>query len=164
MRWILALLFLIPSLAWGETLKRGPGARCLQVRQAIVDPTEAGATDDFLSLLDHSGSTTEGNEDDFFVAGFAGTVNGLRCVTATAPGGVAADDEWTMTINVGAAGSLVNTSVTCIILGTATSCSDTSNSAAYAAGDAISIQIDSSTGVSDPDASALMSCGMCLGQ
>ncbi|MHA2313216.1 MAG: hypothetical protein ACXADF_17150 [Candidatus Thorarchaeota archaeon] len=133
---------------------------CSQVLTSAVDPTEASATVDYLSMKDGTGSTTENNEDDFQVAAAAMVVSNLYCVTATAPG--AGNDPWAMTVRTGVAGSLGDSAVTCTIDEAATTCSDATNSAAVAAGERITISIDSAGGDADPTASALIECSMCL--
>lgn len=138
-------------------------AVCVHVfTSTAADPTEAGATNDYLSLLDGAGSTNEASEDDYVMfAAQAMTVNNLRCVAATAPG--AGKDPWTMTVRVGVAGSLADTDVTCAIDEAETSCTDATNDAAVAPGDSITISISSAGGAADPDANALITCSMCLG-
>jgi hypothetical protein len=137
------------------------GNTCLQVLHARVDPTEAGATDDFMSLSDHGGGTTEANEDDFMVAAAAGTMNNLICEVNAAPTGT---DTWQMTVRHGVPGGLVDSLLTCDITGTATTCTDVGNAPVYAAGDHLTIKVDSSTGATDPAAAILMECSFCLGQ
>jgi hypothetical protein len=132
---------------------------CSQVLWATVDPTEAQGTDDFLDLRDHSGSTTEGNEDNYLMPAVTMVVSGLACTVDVAPG---AGDEWAMTIRRGTPGALGDTAVTCTIADTDTTCSDTTNSEATALTDALTISIDGSGGASDPTAAGDMDCRMCL--
>jgi hypothetical protein len=129
---------------------------------AVTNPTEAGATDDYLSMSDGAGSTTEANEDDYVLfAAEAMSVNNLRCVVDVAPG--AGKDSWTMTIRVGTAGALADTDVTCEIDEAAVSCTDTTNDAPVAVGESITVSIDSSGDDADPSAAAAMTCAICLG-
>lgn len=131
---------------------------CGTLFYAAVDPTEAGATDDFMSFFDHSGSTTEGNEDEFIANDGLLTVHSLRCDTATAPG--AGKDAYLIVIRDDGG----DTAVTCTIDETATSCADSSNSAVVAAGSLMNFDINSDVGAgTDPDASALMTCSVCMG-
>ncbi len=129
---------------------------CGALFHAQVDPTEAGATDDFMSMWDHGGSTTEGNEDLFMANDALLTFHSLACVTATAPG---AGDDWVITMRDDGA----DTAVLCVIDDTNTSCTSTTLSAAVAAGSLLNFDISSDAGASDPTASALITCSVCMG-
>lgn len=69
----------------------------------------------------------------------AGTLRNLRARLNTAPGGTE-----TLTVTVNKNG--VNTAVTCTLTGAATTCTDVSNTVAFAAGDGLSFQYDNSAG------------------
>ncbi len=124
---------------------------------AAVNPTEASATDDFMSMFDHGGSTTEGNEDEFIANDALLTFHSLRCDVATAPG--AGNDPWAVTIRDDGG----DTTVTCTIDETATSCADSTNSAVVAAGSLVNFDISSAGGDADPTANALITCSVCMG-
>lgn len=136
---------------------------CTSVVARSYNPTEAGATDDYVSLIavdtgtgDASFSATETAEDQF-IAPVALRAANLRVDTATAPG--AGNDAWVITLRE-AAGS---TALTCTIDEAATSCTDVANLEAIAAGAALDIQVTSSTGGgADPTASAEMRISFCL--
>ncbi len=131
---------------------------CGAMFHASVNPTEAGATDDFMSLQDHSGSTTEGDEDDFFANSALLTFHSLRCDVATAPG--AGNDDWRIVMRDDGA----DTTVTCDIAETATGCEDTANSTAVAPGSNLNFDINSDIGGgADPTAAALITCSVCMG-
>ena len=134
---------------------------CFSVLQASVDPTEASATDDYLSLLDGSGSTTEANEDDYILANATLAFHSLNCFVATAPG--VGNDPWVMTIRSGAVGSLGDSSHTCTIDEAATTCVGTGSSPSPTAGQAVTIGISSAGGDADPTANALVTCMVCTG-
>ena len=130
---------------------------CGTLLYASVDPTEASATDDFMSMWDHAGSTTEGNEDEFLANAHLLTFHSLSCVVATAPG--AGQDPWIVTIRDDGG----DTAVTCTIDEAATTCDDSANSAAVAAGSAVNFDISSAGGDADPTANALITCTVCMG-
>lgn len=135
---------------------------CMSVKAVSYNPTEAGATDDYVSLAsvdtatgDASFSATENNEDQFILP-LAMKANNLRVDVATAPG--AGNDAWTITLREDGA----STTLTCTIDETATNCSDSSNQEAVAAGADIDFLVTSSGAASDPDASAEMRIAFCL--
>jgi hypothetical protein len=138
-------------------------AACTSVRAVSYNPTEAGATDDYVSLVavdtgtgDASFGATETSEDQFIVPVAMIGAN-LRVDTATAPG--VGNDAWVITLRE-AAGA---TALTCTIDEAATSCTDVANLEAIAAGAAINFQVTSSTGGgADPTASAEMRISFCL--
>ncbi len=68
-----------------------------------------------------------------------GTVNSFYVFIETAPGGAA---SWTFTLRKNG----VDTAVTCTVAGTAQICSDTAHSAAYVAGDLVSVRESSAGG------------------
>lgn len=123
---------------------------------ASVNPTEAQGTDDFMSMNDHAGSTVEGNEDDYVIAPGAVTFHSLYCKIDVAPG---AGDEWRIVVRDDGG----DTAVTCDISDSATSCSDLTNTAAAAVGSLCNFDITSSTGATDPEAAALITCSVRIG-
>lgn len=131
---------------------------CGTLLYSSVDPTELGATNDFMSFWDHGGSTTEANEDEFLANDALLTFHSLRCDVDVAPGvGV---DAWSIVVRDDGAG----TAVTCVIDESATSCTDGSNSAAVAAGSAVNLYVNSNVGGgADPANAALLTCTVCMG-
>jgi len=131
---------------------------CGTLLYSSVNPTEAGATDDFMSFWDHSGSTTEANEDEFLVNSALLTFHSLRCDIDVAPG--AGADDWRIVVKDDG----VDTAVTCDISETAVFCIDATNSAAAAAASAVNFDINSDVGAgADPAAAALITCTVCMG-
>lgn len=131
---------------------------CGAILHAKIDPTEAGATDDYMSMNDHAGSTTEANEDDFYMPTGMTLIHSLRCDIDVAPG--AGNDDWRIVIRDDGG----DTAVTCDISETATNCTDTSNSVAPAAGSKLNFDVHSDIGAgTDPDAAAELFCSVCLG-
>jgi hypothetical protein len=137
-------------------------AACTQVIAKSYNPTEAGATDDYVSLAsvdtatgDASFSATESAEDQFIAPVAIKAVN-LRVDIATAPG--AGNDAWTITLREDGA----STTLTCTIDETATNCSDASNQEAIAAGADLDFLVTSSGAASDPDANAEMRIAFCI--
>ncbi len=131
---------------------------CDELIWATMNPTEAGATDDFLDFLDHAGSTTENNEDNFLVDQTR-RAHQVACRVDVAPG---AGDIYLVTLNQGVAGSLTNTTLTCTVSGTDTTGTST-GFVDITATNVISAQIDTSTGAGDPAAAALIAVSLCLG-
>ncbi len=84
-------------------------------------------------------AATGTTETDLLVAPRAGTVRNLRCFLKIAPGGA---DTVINTVRVNGAAIVT----TCTISGAATSCADTTNTSAVAAGNRISIESVSSAG------------------
>lgn len=135
---------------------------CINVLSTEHNPTEAGATNDYVSLnLTGAGgsafSSTETDNDTFMVP-VAMVARNLRVEVATAPG--AGNDAWIVTVRDDTA----STALTCTIDETATNCSDTSNAPAIAAGSKLDVLVDSSGPGADPTASATMNIAFCLGQ
>lgn len=136
---------------------------CTSVVSVSYNPTEAGATDDFVSLIaidtatgDASFSATETNEDQF-IAPVALRAANLRADVATAPG--AGNDDWSITLREDGASEIL----TCLISEAGTSCTDTTNIATIAAGADLDLLVTSSTGGgADPTASAEMRISFCL--
>lgn len=127
---------------------------CVSVVAVFINPTEAGATDDYINLVDSSIGTTDAAEDEFVVPA-AMRANNLSVTDVTDPG--AAGDIWEVTLmDDGAA-----TALTCNVGNGETSCTDTTNNPSIAAGSDLTIRVDSST-ATDPDASANMRVAFCL--
>ena len=125
---------------------------------AEVDPTESGATPDFLSLWDHGGSTTEGNEDLYQANPALLNFHSMSCVVDVAPG---AGDDWLISLRE-AGGAPTSGTVTCRIDDTNVSCVST-DTAAVASGALLNLDIESDTGATDPAAAALLTCSLCAG-
>ena len=98
------------------------------------------------------------NEDNYLVHQ-ARRAHQVRCTVATAP---SAGDIWLVTLRQGAAGALADTTLTCAIADTNTSAVST-GSVSITPGNVITASIDSSTGAGDPDANALITVSLCLG-
>ena len=128
-----------------------------QVISNAIDPTEAGATDDYINLADGSFSATVADEDEFIVPTNV-KVWGLAVTVDVAP---TADDTWAITI----VDDGVATGVTCSITGASdVSCNDFSNVASVASGSDLTVLVDSSTGLADPAAAAEIRFGFCISQ
>ena len=121
------------------------------------NPTEAGATNDFVNILDSTFGTTEANDDSLRVP-VAVIAHNLAVEVDVAPG--AGNDDWKVTLRDDAAG----TTLTCAIDETATTCVDTANAPSVAALSNLAVLVDSSGGASDPDAAALLTISFCMGQ
>lgn len=131
---------------------------CTSVVAGEFDPTELGATDDYLNLVDNTFSATETNEDMFMVP-VAMTARNLRAEVGVAPG--AGNDRWTITLRDDAA----STTLTCQIDETSTDCSDITNAPSIAAGSKLAIQVTSNAegAPADPTAASAMTVSFCLG-
>lgn len=138
-------------------------AACTSVVAVSYNPTEAGATDDYVSLKsvdtgtgDASFSATETGEDQFIAPVAIKAVN-LYAQVDVAPG--AGNDAWVITLRE-AAGS---TTLTCTIDEAATTCSDAVNQEAIAQGAKLDVLVTSSTGGgADPTAAAELQIAFCL--
>lgn len=137
---------------------------CLQIFSVEFDPTEAGATNDFASLVaidvatgDASFSATEGNEDQLRVP--VGVVaHNLSVQVGAAPG--AGNDAWVVTLRDDAA----STTLTCTIDEAATTCTDVTNAPAIAAGSLVNLLVTSAGPDADPSATTVMRISFCFGQ
>lgn len=131
---------------------------CTSVVAGEFDPTELGATDDYLNLVENLASATETDEDMFMVP-IAMTARNLRAQVDVAPG--AGNDRWTITLRDDAA----STTLTCQIDEANTNCSDTTNAPSLAAGSKLDIQVTSNAegGPADPTAAAALTVSFCLG-
>lgn len=135
--WItVALSYSAPLSLSGQTLSLAAGG----IVYATVSGGGAGVLGVATLYLRSLGQAATGTtETDLLVAPRAGTVRNLRCFLKIAPGGA---DTVINTVRVNAAGIVT----TCTISGAATSCADTTNTSAVAAGDRISIESVSSAG------------------
>ncbi len=130
---------------------------CLQVVSGEFNPTEAGATNDYLNFVDNTFSATESAEN-MWAAPIAGVLSNLFAEIDVAAG--AGNDSWTITIRDDGGGTIV----TCDIDEAATSCTDVANTVAISAGENITVEVDSSGGAADPDAAAVLSISFCWSQ
>lgn len=131
---------------------------CTSVVAGELDPTEDGATDDYLNLVENTASATEANEDMFMVP-VAMTAGNLLVKVDVAPG--AEKDRWTITLRDDGA----STTLTCQIDETATECSDITHALSIAAGSKLTIQVTSNAegAADDPTAASAMTVSFCLG-
>jgi hypothetical protein len=146
---ILAILAIaVPALADSDL-------DCQVVAEAI-NPTEAQATDDWINLTDGSFSTTVADEDEW-TAPVDLVAWGLRATVDVAPAGT---DTWDIYLVEVA----TNTTLHCEILGTATSCTDTSfaHRPVIEAGNGLTVVVDSGDGASDPAAAAELTVSFCV--
>lgn len=136
---------------------------CDSVHSVVFNPTEAGATDDFVSLNEidiatgeASFSATEDNENEFIVP-LNMVANNLRVDVDVAPG--AGNDDWRITLR----DDTSSTALTCDISETATNCTDSSNQPAITGGSHINWLVNSDVGGgTDPTAAAEMVISFCL--
>jgi hypothetical protein len=143
----------VPDDSIGATELDGAGV-CASMVYAGMDPSEAGATDDYMSFFDHGGSQTQINEDEYQAA--LVVVHSMNCFVDVDPGGT---DTWRITVQDDG----VNvTNTTCDIDGGSTSCAS-AGSDTVAQGSKMNFEIDSSFGTSDPDAAAFLFCSVCFG-
>ena len=136
---------------------------CTGMHSITFNPTEAGATNDLVSLSaidlatgDASFSATEGDEDQWMVS-LASVANSLRVDVDAAPG--VGNDDWKVTLR--AAGG--STALTCAIDEAATTCTDVANTPTLAVGNRLAFLVDSSGGGADPDAAGEMTISFCTG-
>ncbi len=127
---------------------------CLMIVSVFINPTEAGATDDYINLVDSSFGTTDAAEDEYVVLSDM-VAHTLRVSDVTDPG--TAGDIWEVTLMDDG----VATALTCNVANAGTSCSDTSNTPPIAASSDLTIRVDSNSGT-DPDASGNMRVSFCL--
>ncbi len=130
---------------------------CLQIVSVEINPTEASATNDFINLVDNTFSTTETNENMFRVP-VAAIVHNLAVLVDTAPGN--GNDDWKITVR----DDVADSTLTCTIDESATTCVDASNAPAVVALSKLAILVDSSGGDNDPDAAGAITVSFCLGQ
>lgn len=135
--WItVALSYSAPLSLSGQTLSLAAGG----IVYATVSGGGAGVLGVATLYLRSLGQAATGTtETDLLVAPRAGTVRNLRCYIKIAPGGA---DTVINTVRVNSAAIVT----TCTISGASTSCADTTNTSAVAAGDRISIESGSSAG------------------
>jgi len=128
---------------------------CTHFVAGFLNPTEAGATDDYLNLVDNTVGTTDAAEDDFIVAQNAKAIR-LFVGGVTDPG--AAGDIWKITVVENG----TPTALTCSIGNGQTTCADITNEVAIPIFSELTVLVDSSTGSTDPDASGEMKIAFCL--
>jgi len=142
-----------------------PGGECYSVHAVSYNPTEAGATDDYVSLnlVDlatgaASFSATEGNENFFIIPQAPGgmVASNLRVATDVAPG--VGNDDWVVTLRADS----VSQTLTCTLDEANTSCTDTTNTPTITAGQRINWLVTSSGAAADPNAAAVMFISFCL--
>jgi len=128
---------------------------CIHIVSVFINPTEAGATDDYINLVDSSIGTTDAAEDEFVVP-FGAVAHRLTVSDVTDPG--AAGDIWQITVmDDGAA-----TALTCDVDNGETACNDISSEVSIGLFSDMTVLVDSSTGSTDPDASGNMRVAFCL--
>ena len=128
------------SLSWAAASKTVLSQTTTSLTADRYFPLCGGSTD--------MGDGTEGNVDHCAVP-FAGTLKNLYCSVTTAPGG---GTSWAITVRDDAS----DTSVTCTISNTSTTCNDTSNTATVAAASLLTIFWDANGGVAGASLSACM--------
>lgn len=135
---------------------------CSSIEAVEYNPTEAGATDDYINLmltgLTSSAFSATETDQDMFMVPRAMVARDLRAEVSTAPG--VGNDAWVITLRDDAA----STTLTCTIDETATNCSDTSNAPSIVAGSKLDLLVASSGPGADPDTAATMNISFCLGQ
>jgi hypothetical protein len=145
---LVALFLAVPALADDKNCS---------VISAAINPTEAGATDDWINLVDSSFDTTNAAADAFIVP-FAGRISEFTARVDVAP---TADDSWDIYVSVN--GTTAATSViTCEILGASAVTCISSQSVSVSRGDDITVLVDSDDGTADPAAAAELSVSLCL--
>lgn len=118
----------------GPTGATGPGGSTgLTILASSFNPTEGGTRYTTASLF-----ADRTDETDSQILLPAGTVRNLNVKLSTAPG---TGNAWTMMVRKNAS----DTTITCTISDSSTSCADPTNSAAYATGDLFSIRITPSS-------------------
>ncbi len=118
----------------GPTGATGPGGSTgLTILASSFNPTEGGTRYTTASLF-----ADRTDETDSQILLPAGTVRNLNVKLSTAPG---TGNAWTMMVRKNAS----DTTITCTISDSSTSCADSTNSAAYATGDLFSIRITPSS-------------------
>jgi hypothetical protein len=140
---------------WNESTPAALHDDCSQIVSGFLNPTEAGATDDFLNLVDNTRGAADADEDEFVVP-VAMVAHSLKVSDVTDPGG--AGDTWDITVMDDG----VATALTCTVANTETACSDVANTPTIAADSDMTVLVDSGNGASDPDASANMRISFCL--
>ena len=135
---------------------------CSSIESVEYNPTEAGATDDYVNLMlsgltSSAFSATETDQDMFMVPRDM-IARDLRAEVNAAPG--VGNDAWVITLRDDAASS----TLTCTIDEAATNCSDTTNAPALVAGSKLDILVISSGPGADPNTAATMNISFCLGQ
>jgi len=140
---------LIKSDASGNLIDAGVASGGKTMLTAMKsDPSTSATRYMGVSGESNSGFTSEAKLQD--VVSIAGTFKNLYCSVKTAPG---VGKSWAFTLRKNGAAS----SVTCMISGTSTTCTDSSNTSTAVAGDLFAVQI---VPTSNPAASDALSCGL----
>ena len=153
--------FLIPFLA--ALLLAGPAMAdrqddCQAVVSFEFNPTEAGATDDYVNLVDGGSSATIADEDAYVTPSLVLHASHLFASVDVAP---TADDTWQFTL----VDDGVSTILTCDITGaTDTTCENTDygSVARIEKNSKLTVLVDSSTGLADPAIAAVAQVSFCL--
>lgn len=128
---------------------------CTSVISVEVNPTEAGATVDFINLVDNTFSATETDEDMFQVPVNV-AARSMYVEVDAAPG--VGNDDWKIALRDDGA----NSALTCAIDESSTSCI-AAGFANIAAGSKLNIAVDSSGPDADPATAASLNVSFCLG-
>lgn len=140
---LLAILLFAPAAA----------AEC-HIQSMALNPTELSIR--YESLVDHGDGGTESGENRLVVPTDMVASN-LFAVIDVAPGGAANDDAWGITLRDDTA----DTSLTCDIVGLATTCSDTTNEPIVLSGSRVTMKVDPNAGTSQPDTSTIIHIYFC---
>lgn len=149
---LLAVLFLaVPASA---------DTKNCSIIAAVINPTEAGATDDWIDLADSTFTTTNAASDNYIMP-YNAILSNFTVRVDVAP---TANDSWNVYLSVNgttAATSLVN----CEIIGaTQVACTPAlgdQRSISVERGDDITVLVDSDDGTADPAAAAALSVSFC---
>ena len=153
---LISLIACIGVFGFGSVAMADDDLDCQVVAKA-VNPTEAGATDDYINLTDGSISATVTAQDEFTVS--VDMIGHSLRVDVNAVASV--NDIWLISV----VDDSVVTLLSCSITGTsALSCADDSfiGHHEFEAGSDITVLIDSSTGTGDPATAAEMRVSFCL--
>jgi hypothetical protein len=120
-----------------------------------IDPTEAGATDDFINLAEGDTFETTAAAADGLIVPVAVTAWGLNVIVDVA---ATVNDEWTVSVVDDTVASVLS----CVITGAAGVSCTSDSYVDIAAGSKLTVLVDSDTGTADPAAAALMSVAFCL--
>lgn len=137
---------------------------CDDIIALALDPSEAGATDDYVSLIQIgivSGvsefGTTEANVDQYVTPPVSLVAHSLRASVDVAPG--VGNDDWRITLRDDGA----STALTCDISEAGTSCTDVANAPTIAASSALTVLVHSDIGGgADPTAAGEILISFCL--
>lgn len=145
---------LIISMAIVFTASHAQAQSHCTIFKTWLVPATAGATHDYLDMVDHSKSSTELLEDSL-IAPIDMQASNLYAEVITAPG---SGDTWRITLRDDGA----STSLTCDITGTEQTCIDDTNTPSIEAGSRLNLWVDSSQGATDPTSATYMMLSFCL--